>query len=264
MTGAQAVSRFVAGAMLAFVLMAAAALGAPGARAADASSGGPLAMVITYHTAPANRVAFQRRMERSELPQFERWKSQGMLESVRMLFNRHVDSMSWDAMVLVTFARYSDVERWKAVERERPAGLSPAALALVSAIDTVPGDLLRTGGKDSPQGVFLVIPYESEMSAREYEAYLDSYVVPQVDGWMKERVLARYGAFIARYPAGRPWQAMLIFEYADEAALGARDATTAKVRAQLADNAQWKAISDSKKNVRHEKSPVVADPVGPR
>jgi hypothetical protein len=109
-----------------------------------------------------------------------------------------------------------------------------------------------------------VIPYEFEMSAKEYGAYLDTYVVPQLDGWMGEHVLARYGAFIARYPAGRPWQAMLIFEYADEPALGARDATTAKVRARLAENPQWKALSDSKKNVRHEKSPVVADPIGSR
>lgn len=262
----QTFRRSRAGRLFASVLMVTVALVAVGAsaRAADASSGGPLAMVITYHTTPANRVAFRQAMERAELPQFERWKEQGVLESVHVLFSRHVDSMNWDAMALLTFAKYSDVERWKAIERERPAGLSPAALALTSAIDTVPGDLLRAGGKDTAQGVFLVIPYESEMSASEYRAYFDSYVLPQLDGWMKAQVLARYEAFMARYPAGRPWQAMLLFEYADEAALGARDATTAKVRAQLAGDAQWKALSDSKKNVRHEKSPVVADPLEAR
>lgn len=247
--------------ILACVLLLAAILAPAGALAADVGAGGPLAMIITYHTTPANRVAFREALEQSEMPQFERWKAQGVLQSARVLFNRHVDAMNWDAMALLTFAKYSDVERWKAIERERPAGLSPKALALTSAIDTVPGDFLRSGGKDSPHGVFLVIPYESEMSAREYAAYLDSYVLPQLDGWMKERVLARYGAFVARYPAGRPWQALLVFEYEDESALGARDATTAKVRAQLAGNAQWKAISDSKKNVRHEESPVVADPI---
>ena len=226
--------------------------------AAEGLSGGPRALIITYHTTPANRVALREALE-SELPQFERWKADGTLESVRFLFNRHVDSMSWDAMALITLPSYEAMERWKQIERERPAGLSPKTLALATAIDTVPGDLLRSGGKDSPHGVFLVIPYEFEMSASEYAAYLDTYVVPQVDGWMGEHVLARYGAFISRYPAGRPWQAMLIFEYADEQALGARDATTAKVRARLSERPQWKALSDSKKNVRHEKSPVVAD-----
>jgi hypothetical protein len=249
--------------VLAAVLLAGAALVAPRAHAADASSGGPLTLVITYHTTPANRVAFRQALE-EELPQFERWKAEGTLENARLLFNRHVDSTTLDALALITLRGYAAMERWKKIERDRPAGLSPKALALTTSIDTVPGDMLRSGGRDSADGVFLVIPYEFEMSATEYGAYFDTYVAPQLQGWMGEHVLARYGAFISRYPAGRPWQAMLFFEYADEPALGARDATTAKVRAQLAENPQWKALSDSKKNVRHEKSPVVADPLEPR
>ena len=42
----------------------------------------------------------------------------------------------------------------------------------------------------------------------------------------------------------------------------ARDATTTKVRARLGENPN--AVSDSKKNVRHEKPPVVADPIASR
>lgn len=240
-------------ALLAALLLAAAAF-------AGAVEGGPRTLLITYHTTPANRVAFRQALA-AEMPQFERWKADGTLESAQLLFNRHVDSVGWDAMALITLPDYSAMERWKQIERERPAGLSQKALALTTAIETVPGDLLRSGGKDSPHGVFLVIPYEFGMSAGEYASYFDSYVMPQLDGWMDERVLVRYGAFMARYPAGRPWQAMLIFEYADDKALGARDSTTAEVRGRLAANAQWKALADSKKNVRHEKSPVVADPL---
>jgi hypothetical protein len=35
----------------------------------------------------------------------------------------------------------------------------------------------------------------------------------------------------------------------------------ATVRGKLKDNPKWKAISDSKKNVRNERQPVVADPL---
>jgi hypothetical protein len=248
---------------LAFTLLVAAALAVQEARAADASGGGPLAMVITYHTAPGNRVAFRQAME-AEVPQFERWRAQGVVDSAHVMFSRHADSVGWDAMALITFARYADLERWKEIERERPAGLSQKTLALTTAVETVPGDLVRTGGRAAEHGVYLVIPYEYLVPAGEYIEYLGNYVVPQMDGWMEEGVLAHYGVFMARYPAGRPWQSMLILEYKDDAALGARDATTAKVRGRLKDNPKWKAISDSKKNVRNEKSPVLADPLGGR
>jgi hypothetical protein len=245
-------------------LVALAILASHPARAADPRASGPLAMVITYHAPPANRVAFRKAMEDTEAPQFQRWKDEGVLQSARLLVNRHVDSVTWDAMAILTFARYTDVERWSRIERSSPAGLSPATLALTSAIETAPGDLVREGGTGSGQGPFLVIPYQVDVSVNEYLAYLDGYVVPQMDGWKEEGVLARYGVLLARYPAGRPWQSMLVLEYKDDAALGARDATTAKVRARLENNPHWKAISDAKKNVRNERIPVIADAISAR
>ena len=236
-------------------------LAAYAVQAADPRDSGPLAIVITYHAAPANRAALRQAMEESEARQFQKWKDEGVLKSARILVNRHVDSITWDAMAILTFASYSDVERWNAIERTAPAGLSPKALALTSAIETTPGDLMKEGGRDAKAGVYLVIPYEYLVPVNEYLAYLDGYVVPQMDGWMEEGVLSQYGVFLARYPAGRPWQSMLILEYKDNQALGARDATTAKVRARLQSNAKWKAISDAKKNVRNEKPPVIADAI---
>lgn len=242
-----------------------ASLGAHPARAADPRDGGPLALVITYHVPPGNRAAFRKALEESEAPQFQRWKDEGVLQSARLLVNRHVDSVTWDAMALLTFARYADIERWNRIEQVMPAGLSPRTLALTSAIETLPGDLMREGGGNaSAHPTFLVIPYEVIVPTNEYLAYLDGYVVPQMDGWREEGVLSRYAVFIARYAAGRPWQSMLILEHKDDAALGARDATTAKVRARLNNNPKWKAISDAKKNVRNEKAPVIADAIQAR
>jgi hypothetical protein len=57
---------------------------------------------------------------------------------------------------------------------------------------------------------------------------------------------------------------LLVLEYKSDQALGARDATVAKVRGRLKENPKWKAISDSKKNVRVERSPVIADSIAAR
>jgi hypothetical protein len=242
------------------VLVALVFAGLP-ARSAEPRADGPLAIAITYHAAPANRVAFRSALENFAAPQFKRWKDEGVLRSATLLVNRHVDSVTWDAMAILTFASYVDVQRWNRIEHECPGGLTPQALALTSAIETAPGDFVREGGESSAHPAYLVIPYELTVATDEYLAYLDGYVLPQVDGWKEEGVLARYGIFLARYPAGRPWQSMLVLEYRDDAALGARDATTAKVRARLKDNPKWKAISDAKKNVRNEKAPVIADAI---
>ena len=179
-----------------------------------------------------------------------------------MLYNRYIDSANWDAMALITLAGDAGMAGWKKIEQEAPAGLSPKALSLTTAIETVPADLMRQNGTAQAQNsVFLVIPYETVVSLGDYLAYLDGYVLPQAEGWMEEGVLARYGVYISRYPAGRPWQSMLVLEYKNDEALGGRDAAVAKVRTRLKENPKWKAISDSKKNVRIEKQPVLADQV---
>jgi hypothetical protein len=253
------------GAGVALALLACALL-AGAAQAADPRESGPRSLIITYHTSPANRLAFRQELEQSGVRQLQRWKDEGVLQSYRVLFNRYVDSANWDAMALLTFAKESDVERWKRIELEAPAGLSQKALSLAASIETVPADMMRQNGaaQSRDSSVFLVIPYEYVVPVDEYIAYLDSYVLPQVDGWMEEGVLAGYGIYLARYPAGRPWQSLLVLEYKSGQALGARDAAVAKVRARLKENPKWKAISDSKKNVRVEKQPVVADPIAAR
>jgi hypothetical protein len=228
-------------------------------RAADPREVGPRALVITYHTLPANRIAFRKELEESAR-QWERWKGNGVLESYRVVYSRYIDSANWDAMALLTLAGDAGMAGWKKIELEAPAGLSPKALSLTTSVDTVPADLMRQNGSAQAQNsVFVVIPYETVVSLDDYLAYLDGYVLPQTEGWMEEGVLGRYGVYIARYPAGRPWQSLLVLEYKNDEALGGRDAAVAKVRTRLRENPKWKAINDSKKSVRIEKQPVLAD-----
>jgi hypothetical protein len=249
----------------AVLLFAAFLLGVGGPASAATAPAPVRALVITYHVAPSNRAAFVSALDETARRMQELARA-GDVASYRLLVNRFVDTSTWDAMLVVHFEDDARFERWKEIERRTPSALGPRALALVGSIDTVAADWVRHGGEAATSGreAVLAIPYEVTVPTREYLAYLDGYVLPQTEGWRDEGVLTSYGVYLARFPAGRAWQSMLVLAYRDDVALGGRDATVAKVRDRLKDDPAWKAISDNKKSVRNEKPPVLLDALDPR
>lgn len=222
-------------------------------------------LLISYQVPPANRAAFRAQLEKEDARQFQKWKDQGVLKNFRLLFNRYADSDNWDAMAVLGFATPADLGRWQMMERVRPAGLSPRALALTSAIHSTPVETPRSAGTAdaAAQSVFVVIPYTTLVPAPDYLKYADGYVLPQFEGWMHEGVLVHYDLYTSGFPAGRPWSALIVLEYKNDEALAARNAVVAKVRARLSSNPEWKTISDSKTRVREEKQVVVAEQIVP-
>ena len=192
---------------------------------------------------------------------FAAWKQSGLLENYRLLFTRYVDNNHWDMLAILSFRRHADLARWRDVEAAHPAGLPAGALDLVNSISTYPASLARsTAPTDAPQQpVYLVIPYNFQVTPAVDLHYADDYVKPQLDGWRKEGILAGFGLYLQRYTAARPWDALLVLEYRDDEALGQREAIVAGVRQQLQQNPAWKAIADSKQNIRTEKEAIVAD-----
>ncbi len=249
------------GRLFAMVVALTSSLHAGMASAAEASDTGPVSLVITYQAKPANRPALRHEMEQSTAHELERLKRERRISQYNVLFNRYADSENWDAMALLTFATPDDLYRWREVERTPPAALSEKALALTTSIQTTVVDTKRMRALDTkvPHAVYVVIPYKTLVSADEYEKYADGYVIPQFKGWMDEGVLTGYSLYTSRFPAGRQWNAMVVLQYKDETALSAREAVVTKVRERLKNNAEWKAISDGKKNVRTEQQVVVAD-----
>ncbi len=231
---------------------------------ADATEPQQQALVIAYHTSPANWMAFREALRSEALPRFRALQREGILRSYHVLFNRHVDSAGWNTIAMLTFKGPDGLARWKQGARSMPAGLTQDELALTSQIETTPVNLVRQGDarKSVSSPVTLVIPYRYLVSGTGYLKYLDGYTVPQLKGWIDAGVLSRYTIFMAQYPAGRPWSAMLILEYRSDAALAARDAVKDTVRARLALDPAWKAISDDKKAIREEMAPTVADEAG--
>ncbi|MDE1897575.1 MAG: hypothetical protein KGH73_00715 [Xanthomonadaceae bacterium] len=219
------------------------------------------ALIIAYHTTTANWLAFRKSLRKETLPRFRSMQTQGILRSYRVLFNRDLDSGGWNAMAILEFDGNAGQERWMQGARELPAGLSQDELALTSRIESTPASLVRRDHVSSSASapVYLVIPYRYQVSDSAYLKYLDGYAIPEFKGWEGAGVLAGYSVLLARYPAGRPWSAMLLLEYRSDRALAARDSVKAAVRERLSHDPAWKAISDRKLHVRDELALTVAD-----
>jgi hypothetical protein len=233
------------------------ALGLAGATAPLDS--GPTTLTMAYHTAPGDRMALKDYMQATGLKQFAGWREQGIIKDYRVYWSRYADSLNWDMLVVLQFADTKHVSEWRKVEARFPAGLPVSVAKLCTAIHTNPADLHFSAGEPSPTAVFLIIPYDYLVSTAEYLKYVKSYITPQYDGWIGERVLASYQIYLGRFPVSRYWSALMILEYRDEEALGVREQTSNKVRAKLRENAEWKAIHESKQNVRVTRQYVMAD-----
>jgi hypothetical protein len=229
----------------------------------DPRQAGPLSLVIQYKCLPANRAEFRRRLIQSDMPNFAQRKADGMFADCRVLFSRYVDTNVWDALALLTFNRYAEVERWRHVEERSPAGLGEGTLALTTEIGTYPVDLMRQAHTDqrAPRPVYLVVPYTYTVATPAYLKYADDYVIPQFAGWMGEGILGGYELYLQRYTAARPWDTLIFLEYKDDESFGQRESVVAKVRAKLQNNPVWKAASDNKQNLRVEKEAVIADEI---
>jgi hypothetical protein len=235
---------------------------------ADWRAEGPRALILTYRVAPAHRIAFRAAVHATTLPRLEKLRKAGELDSYHVLASRYVDSAGWDMMLILDFHNAAALARWRRVEEQTPAGLTPQALRLVAAVETAPADLMfgkaasRRPGDPAP--VYLVVPYELFVPEDEYLTYAAGYVVPQVNGWMDAGALDSYEVYLPRYAAGRDWSALLVLAYRGDAGLARRDAVVKAVRARLAATApQWEAFAQQKQKLRAEKQAMIADEVLP-
>jgi len=165
---------------------------------------------------------------------------------------------------LLEFTSDAGIQKWEEIETTAPAGLDPEAAKLITSGTTYMADLVNHQEAPEQSGtgkpVYLVVPYTIDPnSPDDYVKYAQGYVIPQLQGWMKAGVLAQWNLFVSRYAAPRPWQAVLVLKYRDQTAFGKRDTVMAKVREELAQNAEWKAISDSKHKMRTELRAVLAE-----
>jgi hypothetical protein len=235
------------------------------AAAENAVTGGPRQLLIAYRTEPADRPAFRAYLGTHEAALLRKLERQGVLSGYQILFNPFVQPRTWDAMMVLSFNRFSDTRRWLDIEQRSPGGLDARGLKLAKPISEYSADLIWQGDASDPgpaaAHIFYVIPYTYLSSLGQYKAYVDGYVIPQLQGWLKAGVLSRYRIYLNRYPVGdpEPWDALFVYEYRSLEDFGRRDEAIAAVRQTLRADADWAKLSASKAGLRTESENTIAE-----
>lgn len=229
--------------------------------------GGDVHVIITYQVAPVARAAFRELVEGALGADFEKWKQEGVFRDYMLLYNAYTDIDTWDLMAVLSFEDYGQVARWNQVERRSPGGLNAEALEIASPRNTylanLQWDRIAERERNANNAVYFVIPYDYTGEAT-YQRYVETYVLPQVNGWLESGTLTRYSIFLNRHPTGKPWDSLFIFEYADHDRFGQRDDEKWGTRADLNQSAPWRLISDIKHQFRTENETVIADRIMPK
>lgn len=234
------------------------------AGAVTSATENPVSLVLTYRAPPEQRAAFRAWLAGEGAAQFARWKRDGVFADCLVLFTSFAATTGPDAVVVLDFARFADSQRWMEIERTLPGGLPPAALRLASVHSTFYADTLARAGapRSRAQSVYLLAVYDVAASADRYKSYVAGYIVPQMDGWLEAQALGSYRLFFNHAPLSVVWDAILLLEYQDLAALGRRDEVKAGVRVRLAQsNPAWLAWSKDKGGIRTEKALIVAEAI---
>ena len=241
-------------------LLAALALSLGLAHAANPLDSGPTTLTMAYHTRPGDRLALKDYMRVTGLKQFAGWRDQGIIKDYRVYWSRYADSLNWDMLVVVQFA---DTKKVVGVEEDRGALSRRASRSAwrSSAPRSTPIPRTCTSAAASRRPTRCSSSSRTTTSSprREYLKYVQSYITPQYDGWIGEKVLAGYQIYLGRFPVSRYWSALMILEYRTRRRSACASRPSNKVRAKLRENPEWKAIHESKQNVRVTRQYVMAD-----
>lgn len=235
------------------------------ARAQGKGAKGPAAIMITYVIKPEHRARARAALLSEGVKQFESLKAAGMCRDYLLLFPSyvHMNATRWDLLVVLDFDSYADTDRWKQVERTSPGGLPPQLLDLVTPTSTCLAQILgqaRLHEGVPGKHVYSVSPYRFKAGAAAGVPYVTAYVQPQLEPFVRDGVLAGYGLYLNSHDL-TDWHYLLISEYADTAAFGARNKGAS--RGALLDDPAWKALHEIKSEIREEMAMFFAERLGP-
>ena len=227
----------------------------------DATRYPHFSLFYSYRSLPENRPALRKYMETTAVAQFEQWKKQGVFKDYLILFSSyvHINSVPWDMLVRIDFETYADTVKWTEIERTMPAGLPPQILALASPENLNVGQTLGAAGmdpRDDPKAVYDVSYYKFKIPLAAGKDFIQGYVTPQLEAFMKEKVLAGYGLYLNNYE-GADWSYLILSEYTDANTFDLRVSNKGKIRSLL--DPAWKTLHDIKtEQIRDEPHGFIA------
>ena len=218
-------------------------------------------LFYSYRSLPENRPALRKYMDTAGAAQFEKWKSEGAFKDYMILFSSyvHINSVPWDMLIRIDFDRYADTDKWREIERTMPAGLPPQILALASPENLNVGETLGAAGmasRDAAKAIYDVSYYKFKIPLDAGKDFIKGYVTPQLEAFMREKVLTGYGLYLNKYE-GTDWSYLIFSEYADSTSFDLRVSNKGKIRALL--EPAWKTLHDIKtQQIRDEPHGFIA------
>ena len=222
---------------------------------------GPTALIITYHARPGARAALRKVMQGDGSAQLEKWKNAGVVATYTLLFTAYAGDSAPDMFLILRFKHFTDLGGWQKIEETYPGGLTEKAQAVAVVDASATADIVKEATETSPpkDSQFLVLEYDVTAEMPKYVSYVQGYVAPQFEGWMKAGVLASYACYVNQNPAGAPWASFIVLEYKDLKSLAAREMVKNRTREELAaSDPVWKKWSDDKSAMRKEKAAIPA------
>lgn len=222
---------------------------------------GPTALIITYRARPGARAPFRKIMQGEGAAQLEKWKDEGVFATYNLLFTTYAADSAPDMFLILRFKHFTDLRGWQKIEETYPGGLTERAQAVAIVDTSATADIVNeaTEAQTTKDSQFFVLEYDVTVDMSKYVSYVQGYVAPQFEGWMKAGVLASYSCYVNQNPAGAPWSSFIVLEYKDLKSLGAREVVKNKTRAELAvSDPTWKKWSDDKSAIRKEKAAIPA------
>jgi hypothetical protein len=224
-------------------------------------------LVLTYKAPIEKRIAFRQYIEGSGVTQFERWKNKGIFTSYKILFATQVNEQLPDMWLIIDFAKFSDIAKWHAIQRDYPGGLAPEGIALGAPKTDTYSDLVWQGGvakTDQSKSLYMIIPYISLVASQKYEDFVNKYVVPQLTGWVESGLMPSYAIYLNQNPTNAPWHSLLLLEYDGIRGIALRDSLKEKIRGRLANDPGYKQYSEIKTTIRKELEPATFEVVLPK
>jgi hypothetical protein len=224
-------------------------------------------LVLTYKAPIEKRVAFRKYMEGSGVTQFEGWKNRGVFTGFKILFATQVNEQLPDMWVILDFAKFSDIAKWQAIERDYPGGLAPEGVALGAPKTDTYADLVWHGGTpktDQSKSLYMIIPYVSLVAGEKYEDFVNKYVIPQLNGWVESALMPSYAIYLNQNPTNAPWHSLLMLEYDGIRGIALRDSVKELVRTKLANDPGYKQYSEIKTTIRKELEPATFEVILPK
>lgn len=224
-------------------------------------------LVLTYKAPIEKRIAFRKYMEGTGITQFEGWKNKGVFTGYKILFATQVNEHLPDMWVILDFAKFSDIAKWHAIQRDYPGGLAPEGIALGAPQTDTYSDLVWQGGvakTDQSKSLYMIIPYISLVASQKYEDFVNKYVVPQLTGWVESGLMPSYAIYLNQNPTNAPWHSLLLLEYDGIRGIALRDSLKEKIRGRLANDPGYKQYSEIKTTIRKELEPATFEVVLPK